>query len=107
MQAKKRFLLLWLVVALFILIMSFLRTVQRSETVHHPIYNVGDADNLPSFMDDWQQNVEIGRPPAAKTYEARQQMPFRSSYRKTNKNCRFAIICKSYIVVIKLTSHDD
>lgn len=87
MQAKKRFVLVWLI-ALLIVIMCLLKTARKSDNLLHLTYNVNDAESLPSFMDDWQQNLEVGRPPAAKTYEARQQMPFRSLYRKTNKNCR-------------------
>lgn len=87
MQAKKRFFLLWLIV-LFILVLYLLKTSQKSSTFRHLAYDTNDEGSLPSFMDDWEQNLEVGRPPAAKTYEARQQMPFRMSYRKTNKNCR-------------------
>lgn len=88
MQAKQRFILLWLIV-LFILIMCLLNKSQNSNTLYNLTNNIDDFENLPSFMDDWQQNLEIGRAPAAKTYEARQKMPHRISYRKTNKNCRF------------------
>lgn len=87
MQAKKRFLLLWLIVLLFF-IMCLLKTARRSDNLLHLTYNVNDVESLPSFMDDWHQSLEVGRPPAAKTYEARQQMPLRTFYRKTNKNCR-------------------
>lgn len=90
MQAKKRFLLLWLV-ALFVLVMCLLRTNRNPDDLLRLAYRVDDVEDLPSFMDDWQQNVEVGRPPAAKVYEARHQVPFHSSYRKTNKNCRYSI----------------
>lgn len=92
MQAKKRFLLLWLV-AFCILFMCLLKTALRSNTLIHLTHNVDDSEHLPSFMDDWPQSFEVGRPPAAKTYEARQQMPLHMSYRKTNKNCRFVNKC--------------
>lgn len=88
MQTKKRFLLLWLI-ALFILVIYFMKMTLKSNSLLHLTYDVDDVDDLPSFMDDWQPNLEVGRPPAAKTYEARQKMPFRTIYRKTNKNCRF------------------
>lgn len=92
MQAKKRFILIWLSVLLFILIMCLLKTTRKPDTLHHLTYNLNDVENLPSFMDDWHQSLEVGRPPAAKTYEARQQIPYHSSHRKTNKNCRFLIM---------------
>lgn len=92
MQAKKRYLLLWLLI-LFIFIVFLLKTGRKPDTLLNLVYNVDDVENLPSFMDDWQQSSEVGRPPAAKTYEARQQMPFHTSYKKTNKNCRFDNIC--------------
>lgn len=89
MQAKKRFIiLLWLIV-LFILVMCFLKTSRKPDSLLHLTYSIDDVENLPSFMDDWQQNLEVGRPPAAKTYEARQQIPYHTSHRKTNKLCRF------------------
>lgn len=98
MQAKKRFLLLWLI-ALLVFIMCLLKTARRSDNLFRLTYNVNDVENLPSFMDDWQQSLEVGRPPAAKTYEARQQMPLRTFYRKTNKNCRS--VRNKQITVIK------
>lgn len=96
MQAKKRFLLLW-VIALFILVMCLLKTTRKpSDSLLHLTYNINDVENLPSFMDDWQQSLEVGRPPAAKTYEARQQLPFHTSHRKTNKKCRLKY-CYHYL----------
>jgi len=91
MQAKKRFILIWLIVLLFILVMCLLKTVRKPDTLLHLTYNVNDVENLPSFTDDWHQSLEVGRPPAAKTYEARQQMPYHTSHRKTNKKCRCLI----------------
>jgi len=88
MQAKKRFALLWLVI-LFIFAVCLLKTAKNPNTLLRLTYNVDNVEDLPSYTDDWQPSSEIGRPPAAKTYKARQQMPFHTSYRKTNKNCRF------------------
>ncbi|KAL4096710.1 hypothetical protein QTP88_021613 [Uroleucon formosanum] len=88
MQAKKRFILIWLIVLLFILIMCLLKRTRKPETLLNLTYNANYVENLPSFMDDWHQSLEVGRPPAAKTYEARQQVPYHSSHKKTNKNCR-------------------
>lgn len=94
MQAKKRYLLLWLFV-LILLVMCLLKSARKPENfIHPPTFDVDNVEDLPSFMDGWQQSSEVGRPPAAKTYEARQQMPFHTSYRKTNKNCRYVIICQ-------------
>jgi len=91
MQAKKRFILIWLIVILFILVMCLLKTTRKPEPLLRLTFNVNDVENLPSFIDDWHQSLEVGRPPAAKTYEARQQVPYHSSHRKTNKNCRCLI----------------
>lgn len=91
MQAKKRFILIWLIVLLLIFVMCFLKTTRKPDTLLHLTYNANDVENLPSFMDDWHQSLEVGRPPAAQTYEARQQMPYQTSHRKTNKNCRYLI----------------
>lgn len=88
MQAKKRFIFLWLI-ALFILVMCLLNKSQKSETLLQLTNNVDNIENLPSFMDDWQQSSEVGRAPAAKSYVARHKIPYHISYRKTNKNCRF------------------
>lgn len=98
MQAKQRFILLWIIV-LFILIMCLLNKTQNSDTLYHLTTNIADFENLPSFKDDWQRNLEIGRAPAAKTYEARQKMSHHISYRKTNKNCRFNNNSKIYLSI--------
>lgn len=87
MQAKKRFLLLWVMV-LFVLVVSLLKIARKPDSLLRLADNVDDEENSPSFMDNWQPSLEVGRPPAAKTYEERQQMPFHASHRKTNKNCR-------------------
>lgn len=91
MQARRRFLVLCFV-AVFVLVVYLLKPIRKPNALLRLADDDDDdddVDNLPSFMDDWKPSLEVGRPPAAKTYKARQQTPFRTSYRKTNKNCRF------------------
>lgn len=92
MQARRRFLTLCLV-ALFVWIVYVLlpRPTRLGPNALAADGDDQDASDLPSFMANWKPSSEVGRPPAVNAYKARQQVPFRTPYRKTNKNCRFYV----------------
>ncbi|XP_050540604.1 exostosin-1 isoform X1 [Daktulosphaira vitifoliae] len=87
MQAYKRFILLWFLFLLTICLYFFQLTGKSKKFKSKESKNNGPK-KLPSFIDDWEQINEIGRPPTPKSYDLRLHNSLYVSYKKTNKNCR-------------------